>query len=837
MSNSYSSIISDIISNVKNNPSLKTRGNVLNSILTDILTFAKDRLLGKTIDNTNLADTKILYYDEATDTFKFMLPLSGGTGTNDHYDLLHIGTITHEQLDGYFRFGENVEVQFESIEILNLKRNFNVVKNSSNPTMQCNGVHTVVEDWTAGDILTLRFLDTITLGNGVSVQDGISFAFQTNANFTTHVNDIILFKYDGTFLREINGLSLIRSNILDIENVYEEVQYNTSDISDNAEQIEALGGVYKKGVDIPLSGDILQIPSGYDSFTLTMGGDDYVKLISITPSNGGANFTKGKIIRLKLLNDYFFIYHNAPPVGNNYGVRLKRGANYTPSKNDILVLMLEDDGYWYEVGDLTKVADNECVNNMVNYANSPMLVSGGEISLGTNADTIKIGALKGFLRVSNNLSSNLVEINLSETDNIEVPTLDTMYDIVLDYNAGTPQITLSDAVLNENTEIPIGYVMKDSTGVFYREGGFRLQEAAKRLHDKDTIVNKVKLQSGCKVSDGDRYIKITSGVAYSGINKYFLNEVDTSGTDTFGSIYNDGSWQFVSGQTQVNNTQYNDFGTGLATLANNQYGIFWVWKNPTSQQTSLLMGTASYTLAGAQAVNEIISIPEKLSKLGVLIGKIIIKKGADDFIFQSLDNTLAFTGAYDHNDLLNKGTITHEEIDAKFKKGSDIASASTITIPADGEFCEVTGTTAIDLIETTGYVAGKTIALKFLDVCTLNFETATSGTAVGMYLVKGSNYTTVAGDIIILKFDGTVWQEVNNLTKESGTGGEANTASNVGTSGIGIFKQKSGINLEFKKLLAGDNITLTETENDEIEIKGSDTSGNIGGKLYMFYSY
>ena len=38
------------------------------------------------------------------------------------------------------------------------------------------------------------------------------------------------------------------------------------------------------------------------------------------------------------------------------------------------------------------------------------------------------------------------------------------------------------------------------------------------------------------------------------------------------------------------------------------------------------------------------------------------------------------------------------------------------------------------------------------------------------------------------------------------------TASNIGTSGVGIFKQKAGANLEFKRLIAGRNITLDDQD-------------------------
>lgn len=99
-------------------------------------------------------------------------------------------------------------------------------------------------------------------------------------------------------------------------------------------------------------------------------------------------------------------------------------------------------------------------------------------------------------------------------------------------------------------------------------------------------------------------------------------------------------------------------------------------------------------------------------------------------------------------------------------------------------------------------------------------------------------YLTDAQQIIIANFDENVediigskiiggtnvsisYNDVTGETTISATDtGEANTASNVGSAGIGVFKQKSGVDLQFKKLFAFSNkiALVDDTANSRITI-------------------
>jgi hypothetical protein len=78
--------------------------------------------------------------------------------------------------------------------------------------------------------------------------------------------------------------------------------------------------------------------------------------------------------------------------------------------------------------------------------------------------------------------------------------------------------------------------------------------------------------------------------------------------------------------------------------------------------------------------------------------------------------------------------------------------------------------------------------------------------------------------LVYAKTDGKLYAKNDGGTEfdltAGATPGETNTAGNVGTGGVGLFKQKTGVDLEFKNLNAGSSkITVTDDgTNNEVDV-------------------
>jgi len=302
-----------------------------------------------------------------------------------------------------------------------------------------------------------------------------------------------------------------------------------------------------------------------------------------------------------------------------------------------------------------------------NYANSPMVITGGDISQGTNAGTFKVDALTALLRTTDSEIGALAYVTLAEQDNQTITAADITYFIVLNYNGGNPTISLSttNPYNVDKRNIPIGKVMKDSSdNIHYISGGFSFQDGVKKLHQRASLLRVHELVSGSVIAySGTNNFTMTAGIAYAGINRITLNSYDSAVTQ-FIPLYRDGIGGWIEGTASntIDYAHYDDGSGTLANISNNKYGCFWIYKHMDDNDVYVIYGRDSYTLAEAEVAGEP-SHPDHLINFGLLIGKIIVPQSGGSFadIQMVTDTFFIGTSVSNHNELGSlQGGIVNE---------------------------------------------------------------------------------------------------------------------------------------------------------------------------------
>lgn len=283
------------------------------------------------------------------------------------------------------------------------------------------------------------------------------------------------------------------------------------------------------------------------------------------------------------------------------------------------------------------------LQDFVNSTQSGGRISGGVITETAPADgTIAVSALKGFVKIT---TSDIAETKFFDyagttawgasgtgttlTDNA------TNY-LYIDYNAGTPilKCVTDRSTLNETTQFTLGRVFKNGNDIEVLMSGINLYNRTRKIHERwiDTFGG-ISYANGIITSCTGLKPAITGGTLYAGSNKITISAKDCNAGGTFDAYYYNpttAQWVIVTGQTSLDNTQYNkaDTGTGLATLTStSRYAVHWLYVCPEGEIYALY-GKGDYTLSQAQAATVTTPIPNYLSQWAKLAAKIIIQKSS-----------------------------------------------------------------------------------------------------------------------------------------------------------------------------------------------------------------
>jgi len=306
----------------------------------------------------------------------------------------------------------------------------------------------------------------------------------------------------------------------------------------------------------------------------------------------------------------------------------------------------------------------ELATAIENYADSPMVVSGGVISEGTTG-TFTVAALTCLLRTTDSVTGSLVYLTLAEQANQAITAANTTYFVSLNYNGGSPSISVnaSNPYTADKRNIPIGKVMKDSgDDVHFISGGFNFQDAIRKLQIRGRELRGFELASGSAISySGTNNFISEAGVAYAGMNRITFSQYVSASTQ-FTAVYDDGGTGWT--EADANTIDYNHYDDGDGTLGNvgvAKYGTFYVYRHIGDGHVYVVYGTSgSYSLAAAEAA-PVPTVPAYITDFGVFIGKIITPQAGGSFSLVQMVTDTSFTAvqASDHGQLAGLGDDDH----------------------------------------------------------------------------------------------------------------------------------------------------------------------------------
>ena len=389
--------------------------------------------------------------------------------------------------------------------------------------------------------------------------------------------------------------------------------------------------------------------------------------------------------------------------------------------------------------------------------------SGGVTDAGSA--TVDIATGSALFRTANNHDSPLVFGDWAARTGVSLTDNSDNY-IIAEYNAGSPQVIVSPSnTANYHDKILLATVYKEGTGTsailhinqYIKQD---INDAVAHIIQRFVQQAGFSRESGAQLSGSNLNIAITQGIFWLGLNRFLApeNTFDSSppASDTFTYFWRDGSggWTHSNGETEIDNTRYDDGSGTLATLAGAKNGVHWVYLE-TDSEVAVVYGRGAYTIKEAEAAEPPSDLPPEFgANHGILVGKIIVKNGDTTLtsVESAFTTTFTGTGISSHLDLTDIGVNTHAQIDTHIADTANPHSTSlvnltdtTISSPLTNQLLQYNGSVwtnaTVDSIPGIGSSTDNALVR----------WNGTSGDAIqdSGWTLDDSNDLTMAGDVII----------------------------------------------------------------------------------------
>ena len=413
------------------------------------------------------------------------------------------------------------------------------------------------------------------------------------------------------------------------------------------------------------------------------------------------------------------------------------------------------------------------------------ITENGDGSVDVDAGTVR-------LRSGDDPDAEFYSCGVAGQSSIALTDNDVNY-IYAEYNIGSPQLNvgLDLTAINIRDSVALWAVTRIGTATHVVDLRGVTEDLPAGFAKRTTIAGLHEHAVGAELTEtGTRNIAVSEGRFYIGADGQTTDAFDTSATDSFTTVYDDGAsgWTRTTAQTTINNTQYDDGSGTLAAADNNKYIVHFVYiVRNTPDELFVKYGTAQYAkLADAQEAEAPTDLPPELDPhgSGILVGKVIIQKSATAFadvqsawcnVFSVGPGSAAPGGSDGEVQYNNAGTFGADS-GMSYNKAGALTLSGSVSAPT------------LACTNLNAYVSTLTMSATQVDVTTTsngNINLTPNGTGkvtVGTYLDgqvgNASTYSDVYGD-------------------------QGAFATGVGTDGLGYFGGTTGVPTSGKSVEVG----------------------------------